>query len=90
MRAGGIRPHHVKVSYAQAGNYRLERDLNCALRAGRERFPAVMLLGEVDPGSDDLLHGDVRFGGIAQRDAARRTIRINSRLAKVDAGRRNL
>ena len=90
MRAGGIRPHHVKVSYAQAGNCRLERDLNCALRAGRERFPAVMLLGEVDPGSDDLLHGDVRFGGIAQRYRLGRAVRINRCLAEIDAGRRNL
>ena len=87
MRAGRIRPHHVEVSYAQAGNSRLERDPNCALRAGRERFSAVMLLGEVDPRGDDLLHGDVRFGGIAQRDGARRTIRVNFRLAEVDAGR---
>ena len=59
MRAAEIRSHYIKISDSRAGNNGLERDLDCTLRAGRERLPAIMFLREVDARSDDLRHGDV-------------------------------
>ena len=90
MRTGGVGAHYVEVSKAQAGNHRLEKDLNGALRAGREDLAAIIFLGEVNARCDDLFHGDIRLGRITQGDVLSGTFRIDRRFAEIKLSSRNL
>ena len=75
MRTGGVGAHYIEVSNAQAGNRRLEKDLNRTLRAGSEGLAAVIFLRKVDPRCDDLFYGDIRFCRIAQCDGLSGTLK---------------
>ena len=66
MRAGRIRSGYAKVSNSRARNRRFEKDVNRTSGTGCEALAAVIFLGKVDAGSDDLLYDEIRFRRIRE------------------------
>src|SRR6185437_6583432 len=84
------RAHYLQISDSRARDRRAERDLHLTLGAGSERLSAVILLGEIDSRSKNLIQRDRRFSWVADHYRVCWSIAVNRALAEVDVSGRNL